>query len=65
VEGREFAMYENKSHPKQSLSFAVTQRSPEETRLLFYVLQNEIEHGFVDRAVVPVNTNRNYVVLSV
>ncbi len=34
----EFARYENKSHPKQSLYLAVTQRSPEETRLLFYVL---------------------------
>jgi hypothetical protein len=36
------ARYENKSHPKQSLYLAVTQRSPEETRLLFYVLENVI-----------------------
>ncbi len=61
VTGREFARYENKSHPKQSLYLVVTQRSPEETRLLFTCCKTRYEHHFVDRDVVTVNTN-NYVV---
>jgi hypothetical protein len=62
VTGREFAMYENKSHPKQSLYLVVTQRSPDE-RLVscFTCCKTRYEHLFVDRDVVTVNTNRNYV----
>jgi len=66
VAGGEFARYENKSHPENNLCswWGEIKISGRDSSLVLRVVKRDNEHRFVDRTVVTVNTNRNYVFLS-
>ena len=64
VAGRELLGMRNKSHPEQSCSLRSDPKiSGRDSSLVLRVVKRDNEHRFVDRAVVTVNTNRNYVLL--